>query len=1254
MFGMLWAPPSSTQGISGFSGISFLTTAFHRIQLSTLAGFLLICWNHSTATAQEATNPTSADVSARVKFPTVRVPMIKKPPVIDGKLEPGEWDGTAAYTGLWQDYGHNQFLNLAYHEKQATFWIAYDDENLYVAQRSPVFPRGAWLKAAAKYRDVLFHPRFGLLWDDHIEFQIRPENNPENRAAFFKWNSNPTDTTVDFFTKGGELDSADFDWDSGFEVKGNWPNNDEWIVEIKIPLNSLRHGAHKDLELPIRDGTVWRHWAVRGIGGTGASRFFSAAAPGDSGGWLLNPVRLEFSSSTVSAQVTELGPLMADGVDFQLSLTNHTDHNETVRVGFFIENDEELIVKAEEDEFLDLMAGETKTVRIQKDKIGTAAAGNSAWVDIRTMGGDLVHRSLLMKFHSAKGMPGYEQNFVEGMQFARPSQQPFYLNWAFYPSKNTVYVEVDTDVFGANEDAKLAVEARAIVLDDEGKEISAINFPLEKPLENTDAKTFGGRSGHGFVNFSEKLPEGTYKLLVLLFDEKQKIVGDYESTQFRQRDFDWIGESKGEGEEDILWGPYTPLAWDGNAKTLNTLKHTFTLGEAGLPSQIQFKNLPAVKDPQLRNPIRLEATKGETRSTFASQTPLTLKKDGVSEKSFTAQGTVGPVQVRTEAAYDADGFLTYDVFYKTETGQAIDTLELVMEFDGPMDLLSYRDRGTFFHQQQVSEVFSREGPVVWNSRDDANTPFELFYGSFLPTILLGNGDRAFLWVCETDRGMKLLEENVASQIEKTEDGKYTLRIFLVNEPGDVSEERHVRFGLMTLPTKPKPENYREIQWNWEPIGIAGLNMHDSSNHYDWHMQNDEDYELFQPKPIADRIYTTGHMVSWLLPELQFLSHNGEFLGSSSNVPTPPTTPEGKEAPITSVHKVTKRPLNTVFHHAMAKWNWSPAMVDSAVHWRSRAIRLGGVEGWWWDHTETLFAPDDHDPVVGNAYELPEHKSHLGGRRQYGFHFFNPRDFFKRISRVIAKDGKQIRSAHYGGVPAAFLEPFLRDHVHWEHAAGYTGATPHMKNWGADSMRLFANNYTGLAGYVIDDTHYDVHGPGSSLYAGSDPINDRSVIGNALLHDKGVSPERRANDFTYTRVRNALENFGYFLPGDAIQFIPYWRNNQAVQFGMGLTIDEWATAEDKALNERLSNVKISRYLNKKDGKVLLIIGNYNGVDVTENLHITPEVLGKTLSKAYDPENNEEIPLMVSNTGQKVPNATMPVHVSPYQFRMIVLE
>jgi len=70
--------------------------------------------------------------------PEFAIPYIQKAPTIDGVINPGEWDGATSLTGL------KVFATQQLAKDATVLWVAYDDENLYVAYKcfGPVTPVG--------------------------------------------------------------------------------------------------------------------------------------------------------------------------------------------------------------------------------------------------------------------------------------------------------------------------------------------------------------------------------------------------------------------------------------------------------------------------------------------------------------------------------------------------------------------------------------------------------------------------------------------------------------------------------------------------------------------------------------------------------------------------------------------------------------------------------------------------------------------------------------------------------------------------------------------------------------------------------------------------------------------------------------------------------------------------------------------------------------------------------------------------------
>lgn len=1247
--------------------------------LSIICVFSLL---HLSPAPAQSEAPGSAEYASVVKDPAIRVPFMEKKPSIDGVLKPGEWEDSCAYTGFWQDYGHDMFFFLAIQEKQPTYWMGYDDEFFYVAHRSPIFPEDAWLLAKCK-----LHDSDTLLPDDHMEFQLVPSDRRKDvmERGWFKWMLNPINTQKDFwFHRQLGLDA---EWDSN-HVHESQVHEKYWVTEMKIPLETLRAAEYdvrdKDgdplVQLPLRDGAVWHHWAARAIGGTADwGRLFSAAYDE---GWRGNRMKLIFDSAGVAARVRQFGRLMRDDIDLQIDLKNHGQKSQVVKVGFYVENNEELVLAVREKEYVEIQPSEVKSVRIRRKDIGITPQGNAVWVDIRTMGGDLVYRSILIPFHHVLGKEGFKEDFVDGMKYSRPPRRPFDWNFVYYPSVGKVRVSVDTDIYGATQKSKTGRSARATLVTMDGEEIFSVDVPLEKPFAHADAQTFGGMVGEVIADLPASLEDDTeYKMVVLLYDENKRVVADSESPSFLQKNYPWVDNDIGEG--DVCWTPFTPIRWNSGERKLETLKHNFTLSQTGLPAQIRIKGDNPWHGNQLRAPVRLEVTRDGERFTYEGSADLELLHDWKSEKALVGSGTAGPVAFRTRVQFECDGFMRAAVWYKTLDDKKVNTIELVMDFDGVMDFMSNLQRGHHFeYSSWRTDVFEKDTKVVWNSLEDTYH-LDRMYGNFQPYFLMGNGDRAFMWVCQTDRGMRLTADRPFMQLEQPVKDRYSLRVFLVNEYAEqaapIQEEQKVEFGLVTLPARPDtPAERRKNSWYFEPLGGTS-HIPAEGGVYSIHMSNEEDYAKFHKYTAKERPYTSAGAASWGMPSLKFRTYAGEFQYTMLGAPDPGNVSFLEAA--WSKNEVTGRKLDSIFLVSSGGIGWSPSAVDCKVYWRSKQIRLAKTRGFHWDLQ--ISCARDEDPVIGLGYDLPEHKAHNGGRRQPGFHWWAPREMFKRMARVHTTSGVENAHEHYGGADSAFLASFLRDEANWEGAAGYNSGYPHMYTWKMPMMRLSAMTYTNLAGYIFDSRN--------KRLPGGDPVYDRSTVAHALLHDIAAG-KRLGNMYIRNRVLGTLEDFDYFT--SKVEYIPYWRSDHLVTYGLArqkeapeeqpeeqpAEEDEFFAGgedffeegeappgdqtgegegdgtfqldEERTREELLSNVYITVYRNNPRKKALIVLANNNPEPVEEPVVITRDLLGRRWRNAKDAEVDQPLEKMPhpSRNGT-VRNTLAPIYVAPWGFRLL---
>lgn len=156
-----------------------------------------------------------ASVASAAAPPVLAICPVPVAPVIDGKVDAGEWRG-AAVTDALHRLGAEALLREA-----PTFSVAYDDRALYVAAVVPL-PAGAKPKASAQVRD-------GAAWeDDAIEVFLDPQG---DHKAEYQFILNAAGTHAD-------LRSEDLGWSRDWQGAAS-VHPDRWEAEFAIPWTAV-------------------------------------------------------------------------------------------------------------------------------------------------------------------------------------------------------------------------------------------------------------------------------------------------------------------------------------------------------------------------------------------------------------------------------------------------------------------------------------------------------------------------------------------------------------------------------------------------------------------------------------------------------------------------------------------------------------------------------------------------------------------------------------------------------------------------------------------------------------------------------------------------------------------------------------------------------------------------------------------------------------------------------------------------------
>jgi hypothetical protein len=228
-------------------------------------------------------------------YPTMTIPRIK-PPVIDGKIAVGEWDGAAQTTGF---VGLNERTLV---EAQTIVRAGWDDEALYLCYEC-LDPQNRPLTARLKQRDS------GIFGEDAVDVILQPE---AGRYPYYHLASSAIGTRYD--ARADEKKAAIHD--AQFNPEWTVATSHEpgrWVVECKIPFREL------DGRPAPKDGERWRVNLCRDA--DSMSRYSSWAFAAGDFHRMENFGELVFSRSDRGIRLGPLGDWARGTVNAQVELT---------------------------------------------------------------------------------------------------------------------------------------------------------------------------------------------------------------------------------------------------------------------------------------------------------------------------------------------------------------------------------------------------------------------------------------------------------------------------------------------------------------------------------------------------------------------------------------------------------------------------------------------------------------------------------------------------------------------------------------------------------------------------------------------------------------------------------------------------------------------------------------------------------------------------------------------------------------------
>ena len=1137
------------------------------------------------ASAAFTTTLSASAADTPLPPPLLRAPKMAKPPVIDGVLSPGEWNGAAMFRGVEAGYHGRQTLMPP--EMDVAWWLGYDDNFLYLAMRSP-HAAGTVPKA------TIGKPDDGdILFDDHIEFQLSPfDRKVAADQYFFKIMLNPLGTVCD--QQYHILPGQDgIEWDSEALVKCAVAA-DAWVFEMAIPVSRL---LVKTLE-----GRPWLMQLVRADAAVG--NYYCGWVGRTWMEWPEFP-EVVFDPEVPAIHLDRLGNLVEGDLDAAVS-----NHGTAAGVTA------SLTVK---DKTGKALFGEERAVPAGGQAVWKAAGlpispeNNRLLIEVRGAGDKILYRASPQFHHwDAK----YREVHYEPWLKYRPKlgTGDTLAEALYFPYPELLKITTENTL------PLTFVDPAFHAVTQERRQARTFTFEVVRIGGGSVAKG-EGRIAAGVGQTVAKLPlkePGAYEVRIDIVGGDGKILESLK-REFIREFLPW--ERNQLGKERFIIPPYGPLRLSGDQ--ISTWATDYTVGAGGLLDQVKAKGRNVLKAPirltskQGGKEYRYEGGKPELTSAKglvpedptkarayagSCEHPLRLKEVDGYEVAVKSSGKCGALDVAVTGTMEFDGYYNIKLdITPSASGAEVESLELDIPFQPSMDTMWMQREWEPFRAGKVGAV-PAGGGVVWQSSSLAKVKNCL--GTFVPVGFVGDGERGLWWYAESDQGWHN-DDNDSSMLLIREKDALILRVKFIGKPLKLAGKRTIEFALLAKPAKPQSKNYRRVAWYYPKEGgeyvhdVVGYRFYGNSVN-GFFLNNDSDFtqlrqyftdpsKIYDYSDLTRRDHKNNERYGWPhfrdigrdkmvnsgvpfclygnvgfsgLQNPEFKTFAAEWAGVGKLAP-------GKWCPAWET-RGRHNYQNTVTFSAddqLAAFGggcgrWVESTTDCYLWYMEKYTRLVGVNGTFWDCDRSFFGDE---PLLGRAYVRDDGKTQgvcvVKTRRELG----------KRLATMRFLAGKpSFEMINMDGV-WSFAE------LCWHCEGDFYLWT---KEKDLMDMGLDVDFFRGLC---APDNPHMIHPDGLSDAA------VRNLAGNCLLHDAiGIGAYPLGANKQYRSIVDGVQrSVGYFDLDRAPEFIPYYRKPSA------------AVPEDGRL-------VCSLYA--RDGKVLAVVLNQGEQDLASAVKIDARLLG----------------------------------------------
>ena len=730
------------------------------------AAVILGAWLVAAAASPAADPPAdpagkaTADVRQGYRTPAITATYAKEKPTIDGTVGDVEWQVAESTSAL-------QTTNRQVSPRQARFWVCWDEDNLYVAMRSPLRPGERIIRNLRDTdRDV------NVVFDDSYEIWIDVgSRSPDGQPVFFQYMANFDGARYDLLHEPA-VGNSRLGWTAGWTVRSRLTPDNAWEMEAAIPRTSMFRDrpfdAGQSLSLLVARNFK-RPWEQNSFEGTSS---FSV---------LDTHTRVTLSKTAPAIHLLRV----ADPVARTFGL----------EVAAFSAVPTTLAWRFDSDSGV----ARSGTFALPAGRLA-AAPGAGIALDEPGKGGFRV------RVGSADGSETY-LDWASSRQFGDPaslalaapdSDDRIGVKLAFNPLADYLRLTGDFIDFARRGEVD---HCDVAVRDSTGRQLAAERYVID---ERDYARGLIPLPG---------LPEGEYMATLTVVGRDGSVMREVKQPFTKAdpgRKYPWWNTKAGDIEKVIP--PWTPMTVDG--ATVGVWGRSMTVGAAGLPARIESQGRPVLAGPAV---LRARAADGSTADAAGGK-PRVVSSAAhrvVAESSATLPG----IDVASRVTAEFDGMYKVEMTLAPRGRAEVAGLQVVVPLAAEIaDYVYGKGEGIRYGFDMGFLPRDRKGRI-WSSLRVDSQP--MVVGSFIPYLWVGNPDVGLAWFADSDRGWVPGDAAPAIELVRNDAG-VDMVLNLVSAPCVLDAPRTIVFAFQASPARPLVGGWRaEPWWCGHSFGWAG-------------------------------------------------------------------------------------------------------------------------------------------------------------------------------------------------------------------------------------------------------------------------------------------------------------------------------------------------------------------------------------------------------------------------------------------------